>query len=106
MLTCSASGAITSQGLISLKISLPFVFGQVSCPHAGWALNCRFWSYYPCCVSYCLCSVPSASLDAGPKITLRLTGLVGSRCAGSMMHLAAEKGDVLAPLSLERLFSS
>lgn len=38
------------------------------------------------------------SVDAGPKITLKHAGLVGSRCAGSVVCFAVEKGDVLAPL--------
>ena len=106
LLCFSASGASTSQGLMSLKTCLPSVFAGVGCPCAGWSLNCRFQLYGPYCVSYCWRSVPPFSVDAGPKITLRLAGLVGSRCAGSTVHLAVEKGDVLALLSLECVSSS
>jgi len=98
--------ASTLRGPVSLKTGLPSVFGWVSCPCAGWSLNCRFHLSSPHHVSYCWCSVPPVSVDADPKITLRLASLVGSRCAGSTARLAAEKGDVLAPLSLERVSSS
>lgn len=106
LLCFSSSGTSTSWGLVSLKTHLPSLFEGVSCPCAGWSMNCRFWQYGPFCVSYCWYSVLPYSVDAGPKITLRLSGLVGSRCVGNTVHLAAEKGDVLAPLSLEHVSSS
>ena len=59
---------------------------------------------HPYCVSYCWRSLLPFSVDAGPKITLTLAGLVRSRCAGSTVCLAAERGDVLALLPLEHLF--
>lgn len=91
------------QELVPRRVSCPW---KQVCPCAGWSLNFRFQLYGPYCVSYCWCSVLPVSVDAGPKITLRLAGLVGSRCAGSTAHLAVEKGDVLALLSLERVSSS
>lgn len=89
LLRFSASGASTSWGLVSLKTCLPSIFVVINCPCADWSMNCRFQLCGPYCVSYCWCSVLPFSVDAGPKITLRLAGLVGSRCAGSTVHLAA-----------------
>lgn len=106
LLHFSASGASTSRGLVSLKTCLPSIFVVINCPCADWSMNSRFQLCGPYCVSYCWCSVLPFSVDAGPKITLRLAGLVGSRCAGSTVHLAAEKGDVLALLSFKCISSS
>lgn len=78
----------------------------VSCLGASWSLSCRLQLCGTPCISYSWCSVPPSHVAAGPKIILTLVGLVGTRCTGSMVHLAAEKGHVLALLSSECVNSS
>lgn len=79
-------------GLLCPLTHLHSALAGLSCPCAHWSLTCGFWLYGPCCVSYHGPSVPPVRVDAAPKITLRLAGLVRSRCAGSVVCLAVEKG--------------